>query len=261
MAAEEYELIQSQNTFEIRIRDFKAIVEKYYHGQEPVQVKVSYRAKLNDKARFDTGNPGFENKVRLEYSNDPYSNSTGFTPWDSVVCYTYKIDVNKQNQSKIHLKDAHFKLYSDSQCKNEVYCFKTNEGYVRTLDSSKAETLISDEQGNFSITGLDQGTYYLKEIQAPKGYRLLTKPIQIDIHPEYQSDRQNYISGQPALKNLIMQANQTMMDTNLDTGSGNVVVVNKSMADLPFTGSSSVIFFSLAGASLMIVACLRKQKQ
>ena len=261
LSADEYELIQSQNTFEIRIQDFNALVKKYYSELEPVRVKVSYKAKLNEQARLDTGNPGFENKVRLEYSNDPYSDTTGFTPWDSVVCYTYKVDVNKQNQNKVNLQDAHFKLYSDPQCKNEVYCFKTNEGYVRTMDALKAETLISDAQGNFSIVGLDQGTYYLKEIQAPKGYRLLAKPIQIDIQPVYQSDRQNYISGHPALQSLTMQANRSMMETNLDTGSGNVVVVNKSMDDLPFTGSNSVVLFSLAGAGFMMVACLRKQKQ
>ena len=46
---------------------------------------LTYEATLNDLAANDTGRPGFENDVRLEFSNDADSNNeggarTGFTP-------------------------------------------------------------------------------------------------------------------------------------------------------------------------------------
>ena len=61
------------------------------YGQKIV---LTYQATLNEKAAKNTGRPGFENDVRLEFSNDPDSavrGSTGYTPWDTVVCFTYKI--------------------------------------------------------------------------------------------------------------------------------------------------------------------------
>ena len=41
------------------------------------------------------GDLASENDVRLEFSNNPDSNgegSTGYTPWDTVVCFTYKLN-------------------------------------------------------------------------------------------------------------------------------------------------------------------------
>lgn len=45
------------------------------------------------------------------------------------------------------------------------------------------------------IQGLDQGTYYLKEIQAPDGYTLLKEAIEIQITPTFVADRNNYTSN------------------------------------------------------------------
>lgn len=100
--------------------NFNAKQENTY-GQK---VTLTYEATLNDLAANDTGRPGFENDVRLEFSNDADSNGdgkTGFTPWDTVVCFTYRIDIVKTNDHDKVLQGAHFRLYSDKDCKNEVY--------------------------------------------------------------------------------------------------------------------------------------------
>lgn len=76
--------------------NFNALKENTY-GQKIV---LTYQAKLNDRAAADTGRPGFENDVRLEFSNNPdhdSEGSTGYTPWDTVVCFTYKLNVYKTN--------------------------------------------------------------------------------------------------------------------------------------------------------------------
>ena len=39
------------------------------------------------------------------------------------------------------------------------------------------------ENGLFTISGLDQGTYYIEELKAPEEYELLTEPIEVIINP------------------------------------------------------------------------------
>ena len=83
--------------------------------------------------RLVLGRAGFENAVRLEYSNNPDSDgngSTGTTPWDTVVCFTYKINGLKVNNHNKLLKNAKFRLYSDENCTNEVYVKESPNGYV-----------------------------------------------------------------------------------------------------------------------------------
>ena len=61
---------------------------------------LNVNATLNESAQADTGRAGFENDVRLEYSNDPDSNGTGktgLTPWDTVVAFTFRMDGIKVN--------------------------------------------------------------------------------------------------------------------------------------------------------------------
>ena len=93
---------------------------------------LTYQAILNEKAAKNTGRPGFENDVRLEFSNDPDSavrGSTGYTPWDTVVCFTYKINALKSNNHGQSLENARFRLYSDVGLKNEVYVKQGEGGY------------------------------------------------------------------------------------------------------------------------------------
>lgn len=79
-------------SFIIAVNDMKAIIDREFdnfnalkentYGQKIV---LTYQAKLNDRAAADTGRPGFENDVRLEFSNNPdhdSEGSTGYTPWD-----------------------------------------------------------------------------------------------------------------------------------------------------------------------------------
>ena len=56
---------------------------------------------------------GFENKVRVNFSNDPQNESKGQSPWDCVVCYTYQLNGLKSNEKNVKLKGATFKMYRD----------------------------------------------------------------------------------------------------------------------------------------------------
>lgn len=299
---DEFNIVQNsgEDTFYAEIPDLKGIVDKEFpegmnnlHENEYGQsIHVSYNATLNDKAAEKTGRPGFENAVRFEFANDPDSNgngSTGETPWDTTVAFTYRINGLKVNNHNKLLKNAKFRLYSDSACQNEVYVKSSPNGYVvmnrdflggsdhtgGTRPSSAVE-MSSDEKGVFNILGLDQGTYYLKETDSPAGYRELLDPIVINIKPTFTDERNNYNAGEGAtdktLKTLEATAHvkeflngaykesDTNLKTNVADGSANITVVNYVGSKLPVTGSN-LTMICLGAGTIAVVGALALDKK
>ena len=281
-------------TFKVEIVDLKAIVDREFNNKNDLnenvyghKVELTFNATLNDKAANDTGRPGFENDVKLEFSNNPDGDGEtdrGETPWDTVVCFTYKINGLKINDHDLKLENAKFRLYSDKECKNEVYVKKAESGYiVINRDSvqggvpSDAVEMVSDAEGVFTIIGLDQGTYWLKETGAPDGYRPILDPIEINIIPTFTENRNVYVKGDGAtdktLKTLeataniktfwdgIFNENNQPLDTNVDDGSLNITVINKVGSKLPVTGSGATIALIGLGSTLMTGALAVSRKK
>ena len=288
------------DTFVVEISDIKAIIDREFdnttalnentYGQKIVLI---YNATLNDNAAADTGRPGFENDVRLEFSNNPdhdSDGSTGFTPWDTVVCFTYQLDVLKTNNHDLRLEGAKFRLYSDKDCKNEVYVKKTDNGYnVINRDSTggsdhtggsaptDAVEMVSGQDGTFVIYGLDSGTYYLKETKAPTGYRKLLDPIVLNVKATFTDERNNYIKGNGATEKTLQKLEATAhvkeflngsyvesdtdLNTDVNAGSANLTVINTVGKKLPITGSSAMIVMLGAGTILATYSILRSRKE
>ena len=292
LQASEYQILENnaEDTFKIEIQDLKAIVDREFnqmnddhenvYGQK---ITVTYNATLNDLAAKGTGRPGFENKVKLEFSNNPDSDGvgkTGETPWDTVIAFTYKLDVTKINNHNKLLRNAKFRLYSDADCTKEVYVKKTEGGYnVINRDSlggddhtggtapAEAVEMVSNDEGKFIIFGLDQGTYYLKETDSPAGYRELLDPIQLTLTPTFTNDRDNYISGDGATEKILQDFSASAhvkefyngafkesdidLETDVDEGQANLTVVNQVGSKLPITGSSMTAIMLGAGVVIM----------
>lgn len=299
----EFNIVQNSgdDTFYAEIPDLKGIVDKQFpegmnnlHENEYGQnIHISYNATLNDKAAEKTGRPGFENAVRFEFSNDPDSNgngSTGETPWDTTVAFTYRINGLKVNNHNKLLKNAKFRLYSDAACQNEVYVKSSPNGYVvMNRDSlggtdhtggtrpSNAVEMASDSKGVFTILGLDQGTYYLKETDSPAGYRELLDPIVITIKPTFTDERNNYNAGEGATEKTLQKLEATAhikqfldgkykeSDTDLKTdvtdGSANITVVNNVGTKLPITGSNLTMICLGAGTITVVGALTLNEKR
>lgn len=302
LKSNEFKVVENsgEDTFYAEIPDLKAIVDKQFpegmnnnnentYGQS---VRLNYNATLNDNAATRTGRAGFENSVRLEFSNNPDSDavgSTGTTPWDTVVCFTYKINGLKINDHNKLLKNAKFRLYSDENCTNEVYVKETADGYVvMNRDSlggtdhtggtrpSNAVEMASDAKGVFTILGLDQGTYYLKETDSPAGYRELLDPIVITIKPTFTDERNNYNAGEGATEKTLQKLEATAhvkeflngaykeSDTDLKTdvtdGSANITVVNYVGTKLPITGSN-LTMICLGAGTITVVGALALDKK
>lgn len=301
--------IPEDETFQIQIMDLKAVINKYFYsefeGSEPEMekfygqfIEVNYNATLNDKAQLDTGRPGFENDVKLEFSNNPDSDGeaqTGETPWDTVVCFTFRMDgikVNDQTPER-PLQGAKFKLYADEECTKEIKV-KTgtekgtyvvisrdedeNEDKPMPQNENEGVEIISDQNGLFNIIGLDSQTYYLKETKAPAGYRLLKDAIKIDVKATYgDENRENYVKGDGATDKTLQRLEASAhfkefyggkyneYDSNLvsdvETGTMNIKVVNKVGSKLPATGSAMTVLLVGAGGAMMVTALIKRKKE
>lgn len=291
LAPEEFQLLTDVEgeTFVIEVTDIKAIVDREFdqinERKENIydqKVIVTYAATLNENAARNTGRPGFENEVRLEFSNDPtYSGEgiTGYTPWDTVVCFTYQMNGSKVDNYGKELSGAVFRLYYDEECTNEVYVREIAEGYcVMNQDSwtgdspENAVSIESAKDGSFYVLGLDSGTYYLKEISAPEGYRELLDPIKIEITSVFPEERNNYVKGAAAeegIMDLIANAHiitftngveneeDVVLNTDAENGNLNLSVVNEAGKKLPITGSYLMPVLVIVGILFM---CLSMRK-
>lgn len=97
--------------------------------------------------------------------------------------------------------------------------------------------LTSDEKGLFSVRGLPDGEYYLWEVSAPKGYKLLSEPVKFQVDEgsselllEIENER-GYVPPKPGE----------------ETTGGTLTPVKR---DLPKTGD--VAFFIMATAGLIL---------
>ena len=263
LSEEEFQLHTdlADTTFRVEIKNLKALIDREFPNQNDKQenshgqtIAVKYQAYLNENAISDDGTPGFENDVRVEFSNNPnqgHEEQTGFTSWDTVVCFTYEAHGIKVNNYGTPLEGAVFRLYTDEACENEVCIKKIKSGYqvlhknrVTQRDLDDNDGIRSDAKGEFRIYGLDSGIYYLKEVGAPAGYRLLLEPTQLQIKASETSTRNNYVKGEGiGAKNLEFS------------------VVNEVRAKLPITGSGIMLILSCLGIVLMWAAVKRGKRR
>lgn len=282
----QYTIVENTDneSFIVQISDIKSIIDQQFSNGYGQKVLFTYNAYLNEKAKDRSGRAGFENKVALEFSNNPDTdgtNDTGMTPWDSVVCFTYQINAVKTNEENQSLQGAKFRLYRDENGTQEIKLKKVENVYVVMnedyLSNAESDEMISDENGLFNISGLDQGTYYLKETQAPDGYRKIQDSIKIVITPEFTTDRNSYYENQGAsdqvletlsanceikqFLNGLLNSGSKALQTDVQTGSIQLKIVNQTGSKLPVTGSSMTLILLAGGSLLMIAGLYNLRKQ
>lgn len=241
-------------TLTVSTKDLKKAAT--YSKSQPQYVIVSYTAKLNAKAEI--GLPGNVNEAYLTYSNKPDqsgtgNNNTNDTPHDKVIVFTYGLDVTKvdSKESGTKLKDAEFKL------KNSDNKWATiTDGKVTgwTATENDGSVLKSDAEGNFKVTGLDDGTYTLVETKAPAGYNLPANGFSVTLTATTANGQTWNGTAGTALTGLAVKVDQTNGTGNVDTGLGAITIKNTQGSSLPSTGGMGTVLLYVAGIAVFVLA-------
>ena len=248
------EVAGTKATLTVSTKDLKKAAT--YSKSQPQYVIVSYTAKLNAKAEI--GLPGNVNEAYLTYSNKPDQSGTGDnntndTPHDKVIVFTYGLDVTKvdSKESSTKLKDAEFKL------KNSDNKWATiTDGKVTgwTATENDGSVLKSDAEGNFKVTGLDDGTYTLVETKAPAGYNLPADGFSVTLKATTANNQTWNGTANTALTDLAVKVDQTDGTGNVDTGLGAITIKNTQGSSLPSTGGMGTVLLYVAGIAVFVLA-------
>ena len=158
----------------------------------------------------------------------------------------FELQIHKQNQKGTVLSGAEFTLYSDAECLKEV------------------TSGTSDDTGVISFDGIQTDkTYYLKETQAPNGYRL---PYTVTGQPIIYEIR---VHSEPVNNEFTFYVNGTGYTTDSEgmftvTGTkehrvANMTIINTTGMRLPETGSSITLLLILAALMIGVTVIFRKK--
>lgn len=244
----DFTVAQNGQSFTITFNNF--IDQKANAGQDIV---ITYSATINENALTTDKET---NTVNLEYSNNPNDNtSKGKTPDKIVYVYDFDIVIDKYTGDETtgdRLAGAKFVLYKTVDSKNLYYFYNETADKVEWVELAddaavtaaiKAGTITevtTDNNGAATFQGLDSGTYYLHETEAPAGYNLLKGDVTVTITATYGEDGQITSSSAASTKNGQYQQTQK--------------VENKAGSTLPSTGGMGTTIFYVLGAVLVVGA-------
>lgn len=253
----DFTVVVDGQSFKIVFNDF--LSQKENAGQDIV---ITYTATLNEKALTKNQET---NTVNLEYSHDPYDDTTKHTPDKTVYVFDFDIVIDKytgegENTTKLEnamfvLKNAEGKYYKYNapvagvsagdvawiEVKNEPDTTNKTADEIRAAWQELGVTVVTtDAQGAAKFEGLDTGNYSLKEIAAPAGYNLLKEDQGVNIIATYNTD--GTLASSSAQVGENGQYSQTAS------------VKNNSGTTLPSTGGIGTTIFYVAGAALAVGA-------
>lgn len=213
-------------TFEIEFKDD-------YIANLPAgtQIIVTYSASLNENAVI--GPTGNKNDTWLKYGNNGSVTS-------ETTTYSYSFDLVKTDSDGTLLAGAKFKLYADQDCTNEIELVADGANGYRVATTGETGVQYIETKANSALTikGLKgTTTYYLKEIEAPKGYNELENAFAFNIASANISS------------NLSDTSNK--WDEGKSTG---IHIINNAGTTLPSTGGMGTTVFYVVGGGLMAVA-------
>lgn len=207
-------------------------------------VVVTYSATVAADATI--AGAGNKNTAQLVY-NGKHSTK------EETTTYVWKLNVHKyaldSKNNEVALSGAKFVLYRKNPTaqNQKEYATINNEkitGWV--TDKNNATTLETSGAGDILIKGLNEGTYYLEETEAPAGYNKLTEPIEVKITATPDAT---------GVSETVEYRNQN--DSTYTPATNAIVkVLNKAGTQLPSTGGIGTTLFYVIGGVLMAVAAV-----
>ena len=164
---------------------------------------------------------------------------TGKTPEDTVIVFTYQLDVNKNFNATVNDNDLpEFTLYKK---------VGASDDYTKKVAKVK---VVKNSDGKYvaSFPRVDDGLYKLVETKVPDGFNKAD-----DTYLEIKATHDETAES-PALKNLTITVKN--VETKGDTATGTVAtsVVNKKGSNLPSTGGMGTVMLYVAGIAVFVLA-------
>lgn len=196
------------------------------------QLVITYTATLNDNDTTQV-NTKETNTVTFDYSNYPYVENSHKQKTDTVDVTTFAIKIDKfvKNQEANKLAGAKFDLYRTAT-QAEIDAGTSVEIPHTSIQGIKLEgDKVTDDNGAATFEKYEANDtnydYYLVETQAPSGYNLLDEAVKV---------------------------NFTDAQVEATAGVYTVEVSNSSGIQLPITGGTGTVIFTIIGIALMVGA-------
>lgn len=210
-------------------------------------VTVTYYAQINENAKIaDEANV---NKAKVEYGTNSHTeyDTTETYVWKmNIVKYTMEQTTGSDQAKEKKLAGATFQLSRDEAGTEVIKLIKVDDTTYRlalpTETDTAVDTITTGETGALVINGLADGTYYLTETKAPRGYNLLREPVKVTVAHKTENGK---------LTETSFVADQTQTDT-----SGVVKVENNAGAELPSTGGIGTTVFYVLGSAMALGAVI-----
>ena len=241
----DYELVTSTtdgDTFDIKFKENVVKTNDVF--------TVTYSATLNEKAVV--GTTGNKNETKLTYGDNQHVDA------EPTKTYTWSFNIFKYFMNgtvEKALDGAKFILYREVSTNSETdyeYAVMDNKGKIQdwVTGEEHATVLISPESGKLTMSGLANGTYYLKETEAPQGYNPLENDIEIKITAE------NWQTPTAPTAKIEYKTSTAEGASFAEAENGTVKVENKSGTVLPGTGGIGTTIFYVVGGGLMAAAAI-----
>ena len=193
---------------------------------------ITYTATLNNNDTTAV-NVKQTNTVTFDYSNYPYVENSHKQKMDTVDVTTFAIKIDKyvKNDEHAKLANAKFDLYRTATHAEVIAGSAVNIPYTNVNGIKLESDLVTDANGTATFAKYEaNGTnydYYLVETRAPSGYNILDNAVKVNF-----------------------------TDTEVEATAGvyTVKVPNSSGIQLPITGGTGTVIFTIIGIALMVGA-------
>lgn len=201
--------------------------------------KTKFSVDLSSMINAANSNAGstvvIEYTVKVTSANDTITNTAkaghvNGEQYGSTTITTYEgnITLTKYGEDdSVKLKGAGFEVRRNDKASAALKFVKISDGVYKFDPAGDVTMVETKDDGTVKIQGLDVGTYYFKEIKAPKGYSRNANDAEATLEV-----------GENEVASAILTDTTTMNDTKL--------------SDLPSTGGIGTYIFTITGVLIMV---------
>lgn len=224
---------------------------------------ITYSATVNKDAGSASAY-AVSNSAKVQHNNGGWSETTSTHQYvGGFSFHKYGVD----NNNEVSLSGAKFSVYAGisvtetpltfSKVNNEdgtSYYYYDPNGTVTEVESGEdGYVKVYGLKGRMTTDSDTDGTYTVKETQAPAGY------MNVDaVKPVFTVRVNLTVTGNVASNTLLLTTNNNVLGLASQNGEGSPIKVKnvKSLTQLPLTGGAGILMFSVVAALLIAVAAI-----